>query len=128
MKNTKDKLTAGEFCWNELKTPDTKKAQTFYSALLGWTTQDYPMGEMTYTTFMAGDKYIGGMRQISKEHSDQVLPNWMSYICVEDVEKVLEKAKTLGAEVKVPVTSVPDGRFGIIKDPTGAHIGFWQPA
>jgi predicted enzyme related to lactoylglutathione lyase len=127
MSDNKTKPAAGEFCWNELMTSDTKKAQDFYTKLLGWTTHEHDMGSMTYTMFMRGDKGIGGMMQIPQEHRDQVPPHWMSYICVEDVEKTLEKAKSLGAEVKVPVTVVPDmGRFIILKDPTGAHIAFWQ--
>lgn len=118
---------AGEFCWNELMTPDTKKAQEFYSSLLGWTTQEHAMGNMTYTMFMSGDKGIAGMMQTPQDQATQIPPHWMSYICVADVEDTLEKAKSLGASVKVPVTPVPGmGRFIIIQDPTGAHIAFWQ--
>jgi hypothetical protein len=117
----------GEFCWNELMTPDTKKAQAFYSSLLGWTTQEHDIGEMTYTMFMSGDKGIAGMMQTPKDQTTQIPPHWMSYICVADVEDTLTKAKSLGASVKVPVTPVPSmGRFIIIQDPTGAHIAFWQ--
>ena len=119
---------SGEFCWNELMTPDTKKAQDFYTTLFGWSAQKHDMGGMTYTIFMAGDNNIGGMMQTPPDKAGQVPPHWMSYICVEDVEKTLEKAKNLGATVKVPVTTVPGmGRFAIISDPTGAHIAFWQP-
>lgn len=118
---------SGEFCWNELMTPDTHKAQAFYTALLGWTTQVHNMGETNYTMFMAGDKAIGGMLQTPKEKADHIPPHWMSYICVENVEKILEKAKALGASVTVPITTVPDmGNFAVIMDPTGAHIAFWQ--
>ena len=118
----------GEFCWNELMTPDTHKAQEFYTALLGWTTQVHDMGEMKYTIFMSGDKSIGGMLQTPKDKIDQIPPHWMSHICVADLEKTLEKAKELGASIKVPVTDVADmGSFAIITDPTGAHIAFWQP-
>lgn len=118
---------SGEFCWNELMTPDTQKAEAFYTALLGWTTQVHDMGEMTYTMFMSGEKNIGGMLQTPKDKIGQIPPHWMSYICVENVEKTIEKAKALGASIKVPVTNVTDmGAFAIITDPTGAHIAFWQ--
>jgi predicted enzyme related to lactoylglutathione lyase len=118
---------AGEFCWNELMTSDTKKAQVFYTDLLGWTTQEHDMGDMTYTMFMSGDKCIGGMLQTPKDKVAQVPPHWTSYICVEDVEKTLKKAESLGATVRVPVKTVPDmGRFSVVQDPTGAHIAFWQ--
>lgn len=119
---------SGEFCWNELMTSDTKKAKDFYTALLGWTTHEHDMGEMTYTMFMSGDKGLGGMLQIPKEAIGQMPPHWMSYICVDDIEKTLENARSLGAIIKVPVTVVSDmGRFIVIEDPTGAHIAFWQP-
>lgn len=108
-------------------TEDTKKAQSFYTALLGWTTQDHDMGDMTYTIFMAGDKNIGGMLQTPQDLVGKVPPHWMSYICVKDIDATLEKAKNLGAHVKVPVTNAADkGKFAIMIDPTGAHIAFWQ--
>jgi len=126
--STNDKPAFGEFCWNELMTSDTRKAQAFYSSLLGWTTQEHDMGEMTYTMFMAGDKSVGGMLQIPKDKRDKIPPHWMSYISVKDVEETLKKAKDLGAIIKVPVTSVEGmGRFIVIEDPSGAHIAFWQP-
>jgi uncharacterized protein len=122
------KPNPGEFCWNELVTPDTKKARDFYTALLGWTAKDHHMDDMTYTMFMQGDKNIGGMYQTPKDKMDHVPPHWMSYVCVEDIEKTFEKAKSLGAVVKVPVTKAGNmGQFTIIEDPTGAHIAFWQP-
>lgn len=105
---------AGEFCWNELMTSDTKKAQAFYTDLLGWTTQEHDMGDMTYTMFMSGDKCIGGMLQTPKDMAAQIPPHWTSYICVENVEKTIKKAESLGANVRVPVKTVPDmGRFAI---------------
>jgi uncharacterized protein len=117
----------GEFCWNELMTADTKKAKDFYTALFGWTTQEHDMGGMIYTIFMSGDKSLGGMMQTPKEKIGKVPPHWMSYICVENVEMTLEKAKSLGASVMVPVTNVAEmGRFAIVTDPTGAAIAFWQ--
>lgn len=118
----------GEFCWNELMTPDTEKAQSFYTALFGWTTQVQDMGEMTYTMFMSGEKSVGGMLQTPKDKIAQISPHWTSYIYVENIEKTLEKAKELGATIAVPITNVTDmGVFAIIVDPTGAHIAFWQP-
>ena len=61
------KPQSGEFCWNELMTPDVKKAKEFYSALFGWKTQDHEMGDMTYTMVENGDKGIGGMMQTPKD-------------------------------------------------------------
>ncbi len=117
----------GEFCWNELMTPDVNKAKQFYSALFDWKAEDRDMGSMTYTMFKSGDKDIGGMLQTPQDKAG-IPPHWMSYVCVKDVDKMVEKAKSLGAKITVPATPVSDfGRFAVIQDPTGAHIAIWQP-
>lgn len=116
----------GDFCWTELMTPDTKKAKEFYNSLFGWTFQDHDVGGMTYSMFKSGDKDLGGMMQTPKEKKD-CPPHWMSYISVANVDETLKKAKSLGAKITMEATPVSDyGRFGIIEDPTGAHIAVWQ--
>src|SRR5258708_2945842 len=39
----------GTLCWTELTTPDVAGARSFYSDVLGWGTDDQPLGEFTYT-------------------------------------------------------------------------------
>ncbi|MEI8294959.1 MAG: VOC family protein [Alphaproteobacteria bacterium] len=117
---------AGQFCWNELLTPDTKKAKEFYGNLLGWIPQEKSVGDMTYTTFMSQDKPVAGMLQCPEGES-HIPPHWMSYIYVEDLQATLEKAKTLGADIVRPITVIEGmGSFAVIKDPTGAYISLWQ--
>lgn len=117
----------GEFCWNELMTPDVKKAKEFYRALLGWETVDHEMGDMTYTMIKHGEKGIGGIMQTPKDKEKQIPPHWMSYISVANVDEMVNKAKSLGATITVPATNVSDyGRFAVIQDNTGAHIALWQ--
>ena len=99
----------GEFCWNELMTPNVSKSKEFYSALFGWEIQDHPMGHVTYTMLKKGDKDVGGLMQIPQGQEDQIPPHWMSYIYVNDVNDTIEKAKKLGANIK----QLPDvGDFG----------------
>ena len=38
-------MNVGEFCWNELMTSDTKKAQEFYQDVFGWTSKKLDMGK-----------------------------------------------------------------------------------
>lgn len=117
----------GEFCWNELMTSDTAKAKEFYSKLFGWTTQDHEMKNMTYTMFKQNEKDVGGMLQISADKAGMVPPHWMSYILVKNVDETTQKASSLGAQVKVPVTPIEGiGRFSVLMDPTGAHIALWE--
>lgn len=117
----------GQFCWNELMTPDVKKAKEFYGALFGWQTIDYPMEGMTYTMFKTADKDVGGMLQTPSGQEKQIPPHWMAYVSVENLDAAVKKAQDLGAKITVPATLVNDyGRFAVIQDPTGAHLALWQ--
>lgn len=121
------KPKSGEFCWNELSTLNPKQAKEFYHALLGWESRDMEAGDCVYTIFKSGDKDIGGMYEIPKDKKDMIPPVWLSYIAVDDVDSIVTKAQSLGAQVRCPATSVGDyGRFAVVADPTGATIAFWQ--
>jgi predicted enzyme related to lactoylglutathione lyase len=118
-------------CWNELWTSDTTKAVEFYTKLFGWATKLGDMGPMVYTELMNDGKPIGGMLPITPEMGE-VPPHWLGYIRVEDCDVTADKAKTLGADIKLPPTDIPNvGRFAVIQDPQGATfaiIKLTQPA
>ncbi len=117
----------GTFCWNELMTPNTEAARTFYEKLFGWTSRDLVMGDHgSYTMFSNGDKDVGGMCALSKE---DVPPHWMSYVAVDDVDAATAKAEQLGGMQCVPPTDIPEvGRFSVITDPSGATIALYKQA
>lgn len=117
----------GEFCWNELATPDLQKSKEFYGKVFGWEFVENKMGDMTYTMIKINGKEGGGMWSIPQDKQQEIPSHWMSYILVENVEAALEKATKNGATVVKPVTTIKDtGKFTIIKDTTGAHIALWQ--
>jgi uncharacterized protein len=121
-------MPQGVFCWNELMTTDTNKAEKFYNALLGWKYQKNDMGNMVYTMVTQGDTTIGGMLQVPEDKKGHIPSHWMSYIAVDNVDDIAKKAESLGATIIVPVTTAGEfGRFVIVQDPTGAHIAFWEP-
>ena len=39
----------GRFVWYELMTTDTKSAEAFYRAVMGWDAQDSGLADVTYT-------------------------------------------------------------------------------
>lgn len=124
-----DTPKVGQFCWNELATNDVQKAKDFYGKLFGWKFIDNNMGDMTYTmiTLDGKDKSFAGIWEIPNDKEKQIPPHWMSYVLVEDLDKSIEKAKASGATIMKPATAVGEmGRLAIIKDPTGAHLAFWQ--
>jgi uncharacterized protein len=118
----------GDFCWNELMTSDVEKAKAFYKALFNWEYQEVGTNTEKYTMIKtAGGDGGGGIMQTPADKQGQIPPHWMTYINVDNIDESVAKATSLGANVKVPATDVQDyGRFAIITDPTGAHVGMWQ--
>lgn len=117
----------GTFCWNELMTSDAGAAKEFYGSLFGWEVNEMDMGPAgTYTMFKQGDTDIGGMMQIPADQAQMIPPHWMSYIAVSDLDAMVEKAKSLGANVLQTLDVGDFGRLAVIEDPTGAHFSFWQ--
>lgn len=115
---------SGEFCWNELSTGDVSEAKKFYSELFDWQINDVPMGDFTYTMMKSGDKEIAGIVQSQQQGAPS---QWMSYVKVDNLEDTVTKAQKLGAEVKVPATTVGEmGKLAVIQDPAGAEIALWQ--
>lgn len=116
----------GSACWVDLTTPDTERAQKFYSELFGWTTgADKDSG---YIHIQNGEEYIGGM-QSSAQRNAQAPPHWMIYFLASDCDAFAGKAKDLGGQVLLPPTEMENvGRMGILRDPQGAVFALFQPA
>lgn len=123
---TGKKSQMGEFCWNELMTPNPKEAKDFYKGLFGWEMLEHDMGGMTYTILKNSGKDIGGIIETPKD-KENIPPHWMTYITIDNLDESVKKAKSLGATIIVPSSAAGDfGRFAIIQDPTGAHFALWQ--
>lgn len=107
-------------CWTELTSTDSTRAVAFYTALFGWKTDSWPMGEITYTVLKNGEQMIGGI--MPQPPMMKGAPSvWTSYFAVEDCDATAQRAGRMGATVLVPPTDIPDvGRFAVIQDPQGA--------
>jgi predicted enzyme related to lactoylglutathione lyase len=107
---------ANTLCWNELMTPDAAASRDFYKAVFGWNLKPSP----EYTEIYVGEVPIGGILQITKD-MEGMPANWSPYFAVDDCDATVEKAKSLGAQIHVPPTDIPNtGRFSVMSDPQGA--------
>lgn len=114
-----DLTKQGVFSWAELATTDVEGARKFYTALLGWTTEEAPMEGMVYTLAKAGEERVAG---IMPTHcpGGEIKPQWGVYITVDDVDATARSAEELGGKVLMPPTDIPNvGRFAVLSDPEG---------
>ena len=120
-------MAPGSFCWHELLTKDIEGVKAFYRDVFGWDTAEMDMGEGgTYCLFKLGDKRTGGMMALPEGAGAP--PSWNVYVAVEDTDKTVAKAESLGASVHVRGTEIPSvGRFAVIADPTGAVFSVLGP-
>jgi uncharacterized protein len=117
---------SGVFLWNELSTPDTERAKSFYAALFGWSTEDMDMGAAgVYTIFNKADgENAGGAMQ-----NPAAPAAWYPYLAADDVDAGVAEARKLGAQVLAEPADVETvGRFAVLIDPTGATFGLYKPA
>jgi predicted enzyme related to lactoylglutathione lyase len=121
-----EKTPVGDWHWNELMTPDEKKALAFYEGVFGYTHDSMDMGPQgTYYLLKKGEVMRGGLMRAPMPATP---PLWMPYVAVADCDATAAKAGSLGAQVIVPPTDIPNvGRFAAIIDAQGACIAFMKP-
>jgi predicted enzyme related to lactoylglutathione lyase len=110
----------GQFSWHELSADDWTSAWTFYERMFGWEKlSEHDMGPMgVYVEFARNGRAIGGM---FSRRPDMPTPNWLQYIRVDSVDRVVEVVKANGGQVVIGPTDVPGGdRIAQCLDPQGA--------
>lgn len=107
----------GALAWNDLITPDTAAATSFYGDLFGWTIEPTPEAEGQYWTIQNGEAMNGGMMPAPPGQH----PAWNLYFGVEDAEATVSRVGELGGATVIEPMEVPGGgRFAIFSDPQGA--------
>ena len=110
------------FVYAELHTEAPAAAKAFYAQLLSWRMEDAPKSDGRYTEIQPGEGFRAGLTQ--NRHGGGT--HWLLYIKVDDLAASTAKAKSLGARPLVELEQIPEGRFSVLVDPTGARFGLWQ--
>jgi predicted enzyme related to lactoylglutathione lyase len=121
-----EKWTVGTPIWADISTTDVEGASKFYGSLFGWTADMVPDPEAGgYGMLNLEGKSVGGIGPVQMPGQP---PAWLPYIGVEDVEATLATVKENGGDPFFgPLDVFDTGRMGILRDPTGAVLGLWQP-
>jgi len=121
---TRDKAIIGAPCWIELDTPDVPGARAFYAELFGWSSEEPNPDFGGYFNFTHGSARVAGGMATPPGMPDV----WSTYLATDDIQRTLDDAKTHGGQVILEAMPVADlGVMGFLIDPSGGHIGVWQP-
>jgi hypothetical protein len=119
-----ERYPAGSFCWIDLGTTDMTGARRFYPGLFGWELVDVGSAGAPYLIARLDGLDVCGLH----EHSMEEGSGWTSYVAVDDVDVVRERARELGAELVGEVVELPGtARIATVRDPAGALVTFWEP-
>jgi uncharacterized protein len=118
----------GQFCWDELLTPDPEAVGGFYTGLFGWTLETHDMGPMgTYWLVRRGGKDIAGL--MPAPEGSETRPYWLPYVLVEDVDATASRVEELGGKLCKAPSDIPGiGRFAVAADPTGGVFALYKDA
>ena len=124
--STRDSAPIGSPCWTDLWTSDVEGSRRFYSELFGWEAQEANPAFGGYFMFTRnGVPTAGAMGDMGDMPANN---SWSIYLATEDIAKTVEAAEAEGAQIISPPMPVADlGIQAILNDPTGAHLGAWQP-
>jgi uncharacterized protein len=105
----------------EIGCRDNGKTSAFFSSMFGWDMQ--PAGPATMIQTGAESGIQGHISALGHEPHHYTI----FYVQVDDVQKYLEKAGSLGGKTIVPPVEIPTGTFAWFADPDGNTIGLWKP-
>lgn len=114
--------------WVDLSTTDPTAAKSFYGALFGWTAEDVPTPNGTYTLLRSNGKLVAALMDQPQAQRDMgAPPNWATYITVDNIEAATAKAAAAGGTVHMPPMDVMgSGKMSVVQDSTGAYFAMWQ--
>ena len=117
----------GRFVWHQLMTRDVPGAKKFYSKLIGWKPQPWPL-DPTYTVCHSDAGPVAGIMAIPADMPAEVPAHWLQYIGTRDVDGTAQAAVRAGGSiVKAPSDMQGAGRYAVLKDPQGAVFAILDP-
>lgn len=114
-------MSAPVIQWQILSSRPDEVAK-FYKSLFGWTIS--ASNAIGYRQVETGGGGIGGGIWPAPPEAHGFV---QLFIGVPNVEQSVAQALTLGAQVVVPATTLPDGdTMAVLRDPTGVTFGLMQ--
>jgi len=118
----------GTIAWTDLTVPDADALRDFYAAVTGWESETVSMGE--YSDYNMKDDHGKAVAGICHRRGPNAnMPGqWMLYIVVTNLDESMVQCKKRGGDVvDGPRGMGGESRFCVIRDPSGAVAGLYQP-
>lgn len=108
--------------WYELLIPDPEAASAFYGAVLPWTVEAQPSGELDYRMIATSSGLLGGVMRLTAEMArGGAHPGWLVYMGVDDVDESVAVLRSSGGRTLIEPWHVPGvGRIALVTDRQGA--------
>ncbi|MEU0128963.1 VOC family protein [Streptomyces sp. NPDC006289] len=110
----------GAYSWAEAYTREPEKADEFFSAVFGYGVKHLEDDAIDFSLYDLGADPVLGRMKMTRDFPPQVPAHMNVYFTVADCDAAVEKAKSLGAEVRFGPMTIPYGRFASLTDPQGA--------
>jgi len=117
-----DPPATGRFFWREYLARDASSALSFYASLVGYDSAVSETKAGIEYHVLKRQRSRGGLFQIPVGHDD-IEPNWLPYVKVDDPAALASRAESLGGKVLIaPRPEVRNGTLAVVSDPTGAAL------
>lgn len=107
-------MAKNRFCHVEIPVTDIGRARGFYEKLFDWKIEQTP--DPGYALFPGG-----GLRKVDRVAGGGAI----NYVCVDNLEKYLDKVKNLGGRVEINREPAGDGWCALFKDLDGNTVGLY---
>jgi predicted enzyme related to lactoylglutathione lyase len=120
----------GTVGWIDLTVPNATAVRDFYQAVVGWDTSDVDMGgynDYCMLPPVSGEPAAGVCH--ARGHNVGLPTQWLIYITVADLDLSMAACTELGGSVIArPKSMGSQGRFCVIRDPSGAVAALYEAA
>jgi len=120
----------GALGWIDLTVPDAQAVRDFYQEVVGWETGGLDMGgyEDYFMKEPGSGRNVAGVCHARGVNAG-LPPVWMVYVAVADLERSLERCRSLGGRVLADPKPFGDmARYAVIADPAGAVMAIYVAA
>ncbi|MGF1581354.1 MAG: VOC family protein [Gemmataceae bacterium] len=108
----------------EIPADDPEKLANFYRRLFDWQIEKVPVEGFEYWFCKTGEGPGINGAIVGKLTPDQTV---MNYLPVENIQKWIDEALTLGGDIVVPKSPVAGmGWYAIVRDPENNMFGLWE--